>query len=305
MRCSPASGPTDLPYHPRMDVIRPESPTAFLELASPLLSASEARHNLMLGIAGTLVSQPDVYPVHRLWVVTDAGRPVAAALRTPPHHLVLADPIDQAALEPLLESALETEGDVEGIVANGPFAQAAASIWTSLTGTVITLEFAQGVFELTQVADVARPEGAAREGTPERDRDLAIEWMAAFSSEALWHRPLDADNVPHAVDARLGRESAGLWFWDDGDATVSMCGYGGPTPTGIRIGPVFTPRELRGHGYATALVADVSHEMLARGYRACFLYTDLSNPTSNAIYERIGYRRVADAFEIQFGEPSP
>src|SRR5215211_5567167 len=111
-----------LPRYDRvMEILRPTAPSDFLEIAAPLFAGSEARHNLMLGIAGTLMSQPDVYPVHRLWVVTDGGRPVAAALRTPPHHVVLADPLDPAALEPLLESALETEHDVEGIVANAPF----------------------------------------------------------------------------------------------------------------------------------------------------------------------------------------
>jgi predicted GNAT family acetyltransferase len=285
-----------------MDVIRPESPTAFLELASPLFSTSEARHNLMLGIAGTLVSQPDVYPVHRLWVVTDAERPVAAALRTPPHHLVLADPLDPAALEPLLESALETEHDVEGIVANAPFAQAAASIWTSLTGTVITLEFAQGVFELTQVADLAPPPGRVVPAMSS-DRDLLLRWVTAFSEEAMPHQRHDRDRLAGAVDTRLGRDDVGFWFWEVDDARVSLAGFSGPTTTGIRIGPVYTPRELRGLGYATALVAALSRAMLERGYRACFLYTDLSNPTSNAIYERIGYRRVADAFVIQFASP--
>jgi predicted GNAT family acetyltransferase len=83
---------------------------------------------------------------------------------------------------------------------------------------------------------------------------------------------------------------------------VSLAGFSGPTTTGIRIGPVYTPREHRGRGYATALVAELSTAMLARGYRACFLYTDLSNPISNAIYERIGYQRVADAVEIRFGQ---
>ena len=285
-----------------MEIVRPVDASVFLELAGPLLE-SEARHNLMLGIAGTLISQPDVYPDHRLWVATDGGQPVAAALRTPPHHLVLADPLDPAALEPLLEAVLESERDAEGIVANAPFAEAAGSIWTSLTGSVVALEFAQGVFELIEVADVPVVDGVAREGTPERDRVLAIEWMASFSEEALWHRPLDAEDVTHAVDARLGRDGAGLWFWDAGGRTVSMSGYGGPTTTGIRIGPVFTPREHRGHGYATALVAAQSRAMLDRGYRACFLFTDLSNPTSNAIYERIGYRRVADAYEIRFADP--
>ena len=79
-----------------------------------------------------------------------------------------------------------------------------------------------------------------------------------------------------------------------------MCGYGSPTPNGMRIGPVYTPPELRGRGYASALTAEVSQRVLDAGKRFCFLYTDRSNPTSNAIYERIGYRTVAEAAAIAF-----
>ena len=80
---------------------------------------------------------------------------------------------------------------------------------------------------------------------------------------------------------------------------VSMASYGGRTPTGIRIGLVYTPPRHRRRGYATSLVAEQSRWLLEQGYRSCFLYTDLSNPTSNAIYERIGYRRVADSTEYR------
>ena len=80
-----------------------------------------------------------------------------------------------------------------------------------------------------------------------------------------------------------------------------MSSYGSKTPNGIRIGPVYTPPEQRGNGYATALVAEQSAWLLAGGRRFCFLYTDLANPTSNAIYERIGYERVADAAAYIFG----
>jgi uncharacterized protein len=90
-----------------------------------------------------------------------------------------------------------------------------------------------------------------------------------------------------------------LMLWDDGEA-VSVAGFGGETPNGIRIGPVYTPPELRGRGYATALVAELSAQLLAEGRRFCFLYTDLANPTSNAIYERIGYVRVCESAEIAF-----
>ncbi|MBA2569295.1 MAG: GNAT family N-acetyltransferase [Actinobacteria bacterium] len=73
-----------------------------------------------------------------------------------------------------------------------------------------------------------------------------------------------------------------------------MTGFGGPTPNGIRIGPVYTPPELRGRGYASALVAKLSSSLLAGGRRFCFLYTDLANPASNKIYERLGYVRVCE-----------
>jgi hypothetical protein len=81
---------------------------------------------------------------------------------------------------------------------------------------------------------------------------------------------------------------------------MSLAGFSGPTPTGIRIGPVYTPPELRRRGYATTLVADLSAWLLERGHRACFLYTDLANPTSNRIYVEIGYERVCDAMEFVF-----
>ena len=75
---------------------------------------------------------------------------------------------------------------------------------------------------------------------------------------------------------------------------MSLAAYGSPTPNGIRVGPVYTPPELRGRGYATSLVAALTEERLRAGLRFCFLFTDLGNPTSNAIYARIGYEPVAD-----------
>ena len=81
---------------------------------------------------------------------------------------------------------------------------------------------------------------------------------------------------------------------------MSLAGCGGSTPNGVRVGPVYTPSEQRCQGYATELVAAMTRHLLAGDRRFCFLYTDLSNPTSNAIYERIGYTLVAESAEIVF-----
>ena len=130
------------------------------------------------------------------------------------------------------------------------------------------------------------------------DLDLLLAWWRAFVREAI---PQE-DNGPagdlRQVERRLAENGFALWEVDG--VPVSLCGHGGATPNGIRIGPVYTPPALRGRGYATGLVAELSQALLDSGRTFCFLFTDLANPTSNAIYERIGYRRVCDSLMVAF-----
>ena len=79
-----------------------------------------------------------------------------------------------------------------------------------------------------------------------------------------------------------------------------MGSYGGPTPNGARIGPIYTPPDQRRRGYGSALTADLTQLQLDRGRRFCFLFTDLANPTSNSIYQQIGYRPVSDSAQWAF-----
>lgn len=282
-----------------MEVVRPHDAAAFLQLAGPLLTSSEGRHNLMLGIAGTASDHPEAYDEIRLWVVLDAGVAVAAALRTPPHNLVLADPVSGDALDAVLRAVLDDEDELPGVVGNEPVVEGAAAALAQGLGRSAELTLRQGLFELTDVRPVQRPSGAARAATP-ADRELVRAWNEAFLLEAVPEPEAHLAWLDRTVDARLEGTAGGIWLWEDGAAPVCLSGFGGRTPTGIRVGPVYTPPDLRGRGYATALVADLSGWLLERGHRACFLYTDLSNPTSNAIYERIGYRRVTDAREYRF-----
>lgn len=88
-------------------------------------------------------------------------------------------------------------------------------------------------------------------------------------------------------------------MWEDREA-VSLCGVGGLTPNGIRIGPVYTPPSAGRRGYASALVAEASQLQLDAGRRFCFLHTDLANPTANHIYQAIRYEPVRDVDEYRF-----
>ncbi|HEV7679800.1 MAG TPA: GNAT family N-acetyltransferase [Candidatus Dormibacteraeota bacterium] len=105
---------------------------------------------------------------------------------------------------------------------------------------------------------------------------------------------LEADEAGHCLlyatlastaAASSARTAAHPWRWPP---------TGGMTPTGVRIGPVYTPVAFRRHGYGTALTAALTRDLLARGRRSVFLFTDAANPTSNSIDGAIGYRRVAE-----------
>jgi len=286
------------------EVVLIEDPAEFLREAEPLLVADEARHNLVLGIAGKL--RDGLHEEHRLWLVRDAGRPAAVALRTPPYNLILARPESDAALEALADGLAEEP--LPGVVAALPEVAAFAERWCALTGATARTTLRQGIYELDRVEEPPRPPGEVRVAH-ESDRALVVRWSAAFADEVVHVGGPGHDHVERAVDRRFAARTSGFLLWEDGGEAVSLAGWGGPTPNGIRVGPVYTPAELRGRGYATALTAELSQQLLdgrlfAGGRRFCFLYTDLDNPTSNAIYARIGYRRVCESAEIAFAKSS-
>jgi hypothetical protein len=145
------------------------------------------------------------------------------------------------------------------------------------------------------------PEGVPGELRPyeERHRDLVLAWLEAFAAEAMPEAP--PDDATSWLERRRQDPESDIVLWDDGEP-VSFGGFGSPTPNGIRIGPIYTPPELRRRGYASALTAALTAMLLERGRRFCFLFTDLTNPTSNSIYQRVGYEPVADFDMWSFGQ---
>ncbi|HEY3462335.1 MAG TPA: GNAT family N-acetyltransferase [Gaiellaceae bacterium] len=287
-----------------MEVARLDDAAAFLEEAGPLLLADEARHNLILDIAGTIRDSPDRYRVRSLWLVRNGGEVVGAALRTPPFNLILARPRSAPALVALAEAVAGEE--LPGIVGAEPEVHEFAAAWSAHSGVSSRTGMRQGVYALERVEPLPAAPGSARVATAD-DVELLLSWWIAFGEEVFHEGGPGHENAEENVRYRLDSATGGFLLWEDGGGnTVSLAGFGGPTPNGIRVGPVYTPPELRGRGYATALTAELSRRLLdgrlfEGGRRFCFLYTDLANPTSNAIYERIGYVRVAESAEIVFG----
>jgi hypothetical protein len=273
-----------------------EDAADFLRAAEPLLLPNEARDNLIFGIAGTIVSSPDRYAEKRFWVVEDAGEPVAAGLQTPPYNLVLARPRDADAVATLVDGI---DQELPGVVGARPEVDDFVRLWTARHDVEPRVLRRQGVYALEHVQPVPLASGAARTAS-KADEPLLLEWMAHFAEEVLEEGDPGRVEAAKAVEERLDGHDGGFLVWEDGGEPTSIAGWGGPTPNGIRTGPVYTPPELRGRGYATALTAELSQRLLDSGRRFCFLFTDLANPTSNAIYERIGYVRVGESAMISF-----
>jgi len=277
-----------------LQVHRYTAADAYLATAGAFLVAREAEHNLILGLCTAIRRYPESFadePPTFHAVTADGGRVVGAALRTPPNNLILSE-ADDPAVAHALADALADE-PLPGVIGPKLVARQFAERWEGVTGGRARHTVAERIFQLDHVVPPRRPaSGTWRTATP-TDRHLVAEWVIAFLAEALPSDPRPDDPL-EVADRWIEGTSRTLYAWEDEGVVVSTAGAAGETPNGIRIGAVYTPPERRRRGYATSLTAAVSQNQLDRGRRFCFLFTDLANPTSNHIYQEIGYRPVTD-----------
>ena len=260
--------------------------STFYERVEPFLVRREAEHNLQLGFRSSLERDPHIWGPEDpfLAALVDGDDVVAVATRTPPHPLVLSLVEHPGALDVLVD-ALRGER-LPGVTAPLAAGEAFVERWPAAA----RVEVEQRLYRTNEVIPPPPPGGALRPFAP-ADRALVVAWVDAFHEEAI---PGSAPGGGETFLARRDGMPGELLVWEDGGVPVSFLAYGSPTPNGMRIGPVYTPPEQRGRGYASALTAAATERVLASGKAFCFLFTDLANPTSNSIYQRIGYRPVTD-----------
>lgn len=263
----------------------------FLAETEAIFSQDEVTNGLILGVALRLKQDPARFE-HAPYLATvhAGGKLAAAGLMTPPRGLVVyARPGDPSPAMRLLATDLVANGwplpTVNGVVdVSGAFAHA----WHALTSGSVAVAIAMRVFELRQVFPPAGVGGSLHCATP-ADLDQVMAWANAFRDEAI------PNDVPPRREL-LARSiaEANVYLWEDGGQVVSIAAKGRRTAHGISVGLVYTPPALRGRGYASACVAALSQVILDEGADFCTLFTDLANPTSNSIYQKIGYRPICD-----------
>ncbi len=243
---------------------------------------------------------------HRWWVVVrdELGEVVGAGMRTAPFApyplFVLPMPTDAAAaLAHVLHGRGEPVGGVNGAL---PAANVCAGELARLHGLTAEVAMRSRLHEARTVVEPRPAPGSLRRAR-EEEAPLVLEWFAAFAADAAAQAGRAAGHVHDLAEdldgirRRIAEER--LWFWvDEADRPVHLTGRHLPVMGSARIGPVYTPPEQRGQGYAGNAVARVTQAILDGGARPC-LYTDQANPASNQLYAALGFEPVVDMVEMR------
>lgn len=276
----------------------------FLTRADDFLRSRPAPHTVQLTVTDALRRQGlrafgEEAPLFGT-LSDESGLVRATLLHTPPFP-VNATLLAATEADALAARLVDRGRPVSGISAEQGTAAAFAAAWQRRTGTAGEIHQRQRLYRLAESTAPERlPEGCPRVAGP-ADRDLLMRWYGEFMAAAGLRAGRDAGAW---TDARLAH--GGLTLWETPDGTpVAMAGVTPATAGQVRVQTVYTPAHLRGRGYASAVTAEVSRAALESGTGEILLFTDLANPTSNGLYQRIGYRGVADFAVWEFTDLRP
>lgn len=271
-----------------------EDMTEYLTQAGGYLRASPVEHTIELGVTERLrVSGPSAYgeiPPLFGWWRSPAGDVAATLLHTPPYPILLSGAAVAAA--PLADDLAARQRALPGV--NGPAGNVTsfAASWQRLTGVTSTVGRRSRLFRLGDLSGPEPPPPGAARVAAEADAGLLTDWVDAFGAEA-------GEGV--AVRDLADRLSyGGLMIWEADGRPAAMAGRTRPAAGVVRVGPVYTPPEQRRRGYGGAVTVAVTQAALDDGADAVVLFTNLANPTSNALYVRLGYQPVSDRLMLSF-----
>lgn len=272
-----------------IEVRTTDDPAEVLGEAGAFLLSRPVEHNVILSILHSRISHPEA---GRYWWLVDHGSVAGVAMHTPFSFSATATPMSPELVRALVAA---TDPPVPGFIGEAATVAAYAGAWAQRHRVPVVPTDGERLFRLDGAREVGRAPGALRPATP-GDRSVLIAWLDGFGADT-GHAPEDSDVV---IDRYLDEHSA--WLWIDG-GPVAMARAAPVVGAVSRIGPAYTPPQLRGQGYATTCVEQLSRHIEEGGHVA-ILYTQLTNPTSNAIYARIGYEPVLEVLRYQF-EPVP
>lgn len=278
----------------KIEVEQIQTAHEFLKICRGLLYKNEAEYSLLIGLAEINARQNKV--TGQFYIVK-SDSVLSGACFVSDRNLIISDMTTESVLA-LADQLYFDKINFPGVVGPVKPTQTFAKTWAGLTEKKHKIGMSQKIYQLQKVI-TPRPVAGAIAVCDLKHQDLITQWVHEFSLESL---PLEANSIERAREFAVNKIPKGeVFIWcDEAGNPVSMNSVGRPTQNGISVSAVYTPKHLRQKGYASALVAGTSQLMLNQGKKFCVLYTDLENPTSNKIYQNIGYKEIATSANYLF-----
>ncbi|HEX7602152.1 MAG TPA: GNAT family N-acetyltransferase [Polyangiaceae bacterium] len=137
---------------------------------------------------------------------------------------------------------------------------------------------------------------------PTRDEDLELcaAWRVDYGQEAM-SMSLEESRARARADVERTHGRGDSFLLEDADGTpVSYSAFNARLPDAVQIGGVWTPKELRGKGYARSVVAGSLVLARALGVTRATHFTGRWNTPAQKAYEALGFERIGDYGIVYF-----
>ena len=264
-----------------------------------ILSENEVQNSIMIKIATGFKNGENKDDWFCATVKDDNGGVLLSACCTPPYNIVMYETKnkhDGEAINMLARELFNAGYNPPGILSEKVTAEMFAESYAKVSGKNKKVHMTMNVMQLFEVLKIDYAPGFMRE-IVDGDIYYIPYWEMSFYGECnveLWTKLSD---TIERFQNRLGKNKHYIWF----DKTpVSQAVFVGENLSGAKISEVYTPPFYRNKGYCTSLMAQLSQNLLDRGYKYCCLFADADYPVSNKVYQKIGFRDVCLYQEMKF-----
>ena len=279
-----------------MRVLLYSDPGSSMARAERFLVADPFSPSVIATVTSRIASGPLASSSDNAWLTVedDSSRVLGLAMHTPPHNMFLSRMPEDAAFA-LAREVAQSGRNLSGVNGVTGSTTAFARAWEQTTGHHSVVVRETRMYRLNELR-MPTAVGQADRAGPSEDLGLVTNWLAAFHDEAQSHAPVEDWSA--VAQRRMNAGEVHLWRVDG--VAVAVAGVSQAVAGVARVGPVYTPPSSRGNGYGSCVTAAATSAALAEGAQHVVLYTDLANPTSNSIYQNIGYEPDHDAEERVF-----
>lgn len=273
----------------------------FMDETFALLTQYELQNNLIIG--NCIRAEEYNLDTSAFFLATIKDKQndiILIAMQTPPYPLLIfevGNKINDEGLDYLIDYLVNNEMNIPGIVTEKQLAKRFVERYTKKTNTITKIGMNMRIYRLDKVKYRENEKGQLRKATLD-DLFYIPYWNDAFADECDI-KINTADFLLRLEKFKKQVEFGYLYVYED-RIPVSMISMGRKTLNGVILNNVYTPPHYRKNGYATNMVSEICSLLLNEGYQFCGLFTDLKNPISNSIYQKVGFYPVCDYDEIYF-----